>query len=536
MISSLLHRVRLFLLILGSGTLCLGLSASGSPIGISSSESDLFFAGAIPRLQIEMDAAARDSLRKDPREYVPATVTEAATVYSNVAVHLKGSVGSFRPLDDKPALTLDFSRFENGRKFHGLRRIYLNNSVEDPSYTNEKIGSEFFQAAGAPAPRVTRGLIGLNGGTPRLYVLKEGFTEDFLERYFHNISGELYEPGTGHDVDEKLERNSVEFPFDRNRTALKKLADAARENDPAQRWQKLAAALDTRQFLTFMAAEVILGHRDGYCINRNNFRVYHDLDSDKMMFFPHGMDQLLGTADLPWQPNWSGLVAQAVISTPEGAQGYAAVFGALLTNQFKVEKLTARVDELVQELRPVLDNDEFAHVKSAAEVVKDRIAKRRLSLVAQLARPTLRPLEFTAETAHPQGWEIADRPEQGSLEQTQKDGLAALHISTRSESLASWRTTVLLPRGRYTFKDRVRVANVKPLPFGVHQGARLRIGGSVQQTIALTGDSAWQELSTGFEVAPPFAKVELVCELRAAAGEAWFDLSALQILRTDYEN
>jgi spore coat protein CotH len=336
MIPPLFHRVRLFLLILGSGTLCLGPSVIGSPTGIVPSESDLFFAGTIPRLQIQMDAAAQDSLRKNPREYVPATVTEGATVYPQVAVHLKGSVGSFRPLDDMPALTLDFSRFENGRKFHGLRRIYLNNSVEDPSYTNDKIGSEFFQAAGAPAPRVTRSLVRLNGGAPRLYVLKEGFTEDFLERYFHHISGELYEPGTRHDVDEKLERNSVEFPFDRNRTALKKLAAATRETDPAQRWQKLEAALDTRQFLTFMAAEVILGHRDGYCINRNNFRVYHDLDSDKMIFFPHGMDQLLGTADLPWQPNWSGLVAQAVMSTPEGSQGYAAVFGALLTNQFKV--------------------------------------------------------------------------------------------------------------------------------------------------------------------------------------------------------
>jgi hypothetical protein len=79
----------------------------------------------------------------------------------------------------------------------------------------------------------------------------------------------------------------------------------------------------------------------------------------------------------------------------------------------------------------------------------------------------------------------------------------------------------------------VRVANVKPLPFGIHQGASLRIGGSVQQTLALVGDSAWRELSTDFEVAPPMAKVELICELRAEVGEAWFDLSALQILRTD---
>jgi hypothetical protein len=533
MISLFQLGARLCLLLLGGGTLCLATRAVETP----APEDGLFRAGSIPHLRIELDAAA-DSLRKNPREFVSATVTEGAAVYPHVAVHLKGSVGSFRPFDDKPALTLDFSRFQNGRKFHGLRRIQLNNSVEDPSYVNEKIGSEFFEAAGVPAPRVTRALVELNGGAPRLYVLIEGFTEDFLSRHFHNISGEFYEPGAGHDVNEKLERNSVEAPFDRNRAALNHLSAAVQETDPAQRWQKLDTVLDTRQFLPFMAAEVMLGHRDGYCINRNNFRVYHDLDSGKIVFFPHGMDQLLGTADLPWQPNWAGLVAQAVMSTPEGQRGYTATFGLLLTNDFKVEKLTSRVEELVQELRPALDNDEFGKVKAAAAVVKERIEKRKLSLVAQLSRPALKPLEFTADSAHPEAWEIAERPAQGNMDQTEFDGLEALHISARAESLASWRTTVLLPRGRYRFEDRVRVAGVEPLTFGTHSGARLRVGGSARETASLTGDSAWQNLTADFEVGQPMVKVELICELRARAGEVWFDLPALRVLRIDqhYEN
>jgi hypothetical protein len=518
---------------LGSGALCLKAPAAGNATGPSPPEDDLFRAGTIPRLQIELDAAAVKSLRNNPREFVSATVSEGTAVYPQVAVHLKGSVGSFRPFDDKPALTLDFSRFQTGRKFHGLRRIYLNNSVEDPSYVNEILGGEFFQAAGVPAPRVTRALVGLNGGTPRLYVLKEGFTEDFLARHFHRISGELYEPGTGHDVNEKLVRNSVEAPFDRDRAALKNLSAAAQETDPAQRWQKLETVLDTRQFLAFMAAEVLLGHRDGYCINRNNFRVYHDLDGGKILFFPHGMDQLFGTAELPWQPAWAGLVAQAVMSTPEGQQGYAATFGSLLTNEFKVEKLTGRVDELVQELRPALDNDEFARVKAAADVVKDRIVKRKLSLVAQWNRPALKPLEFTADSAHPEDWEIAELPAQGRIDQVKIDGLTTLHILARSKSLASWRTMVLLPRGRYRFEDRVRIAGVEPLPFGTQSGARLRVGGSVRETVSLTGDSSWQDLSCDFEVGQPMSKVELICELRARAGEVWFSLPVLRVLRTD---
>ena len=534
MISTLQRHARPGLVFLGCGLLCLATRAAETPTPAD----DLFRAGSIPHLRIELDATATDSLRKNPREFVSATVTEGAAVYPQVAVHLKGSTGSFRPFEDKPALTLDFSRFQNGRKFHGLRRIHLNNSVEDPSYVNEKLGSEFFEAVGVPAPRVTRALVELNGGTPRLYVLKEGFTEDFLARHFQNVSGELYEPGTGHDVNEKLERNSIESPFDKNRSALKNLSAAAQETNSAQRWRKLETALDTKRFLAFMAAEVMLGHRDGYCINRNNFRVYHDLDSGKIIFFPHGMDQLLGTADLPWQPNWAGLVAQAAMSTPEGEHGYAAVFGLLLTNEFKIKKLTNRVDELVQELRPSLDKDEFDKVKAAAAVVKERIEKRKLSLVAQLSRPALKPLEFTADSAHPDTWEIAEQPAQGNMDQTKLDGREALHISAHAESLASWRTTVLLPRGRYRFEDRVRVAGVEPLPFGTRSGARLRVGGGAREAASLTGDSAWQNLAVDFEAGQPLAKVELICELRARAGEVWFELPALRVLRIDqhYEN
>jgi hypothetical protein len=518
--------------------LCLNASSAGNDEKKLPPESNLFRAGTIPQLQIDLDEAAMESLRKNPRDYVSATVTEGAAVYPQVAIHLKGSLGSFRPFDDKPALTLDFSRFQNGRKFHGLRRIYLNNSVEDPSYANEILGSEFFEAAGVPAPRVTRALVQLNSGKPRLYVLKEGFTEDFLARHFDRISGDLFEPGEGHDVDGKLKRNSVAAPFDPKRAALKNLSAAIQETDPTQRWQKLETTLDIKRFITFMAAEVMLGHRDGYCMNRNNFRVYHDLDSSKIIFFPQGMDQLLGTAELPWQPAWAGLVAQAVMSTTEGRLRYAATFGSLLTNQFNVDKLTVRVDELMQELRPVLSNHEFAEVEAAANVVKERIAKRKLSLVAQINQPALKPLEFMDDSAHPAVWEIADRPTQGKIDQLERDGLMTLHISVDTESLASWRTTVLLPRGQYRFEDRVRVEGVEPLLLGAHSGARLRVDGIAEKTASLTGDSSWQELSFDFRVGQPLAKVELICELRARAGEAWFDLPALRVLRIEkkYEN
>ena len=161
---------------------------------------ELFTNALILQIQIDLPAESIASLRKQPREYVRAAVVEGGNTYSNVGVHLKGSE-SFRTLDDRPSLTLDFSKFAKGQKFHGLRKIHLNNSVEDPSYVNEIIGSEMFRTAGVPTPRATRSLVRINGRARGLYVLKEGFTEDFLSCHFNRISDQLYEPEDGNDVE-----------------------------------------------------------------------------------------------------------------------------------------------------------------------------------------------------------------------------------------------------------------------------------------------------------------------------------------------
>jgi hypothetical protein len=516
---------------------------------------DLFTNGAVQRIRIDLKAADMQSLRQQAREFVPATVSAGAILYSNVAVHLKGAVGSFRPLDDKPAFTLDFCRLLPGRRFHGLRRIHLNNSVEDPSYVNEKLGSELFGAAGVPAPRVSRALVSLNGRPLGLYVLKEGFTEDFLACHFKNVGFDLFEPGDGHDIDQRLKRNTVEVPPQKRasleslgtlpsggssqveapaqtRASLRALAAAALEPDPARRWARLERTLDIQRFVAFMAMEVILCHRDGYCMARNNFRVYHDLDTGKVVFFPHGMDQLLGKADFPCRPFMAGLVARAVLDTPEGKARYEAALHSLFTNLFKTEVLVQRVEQLTRELRPFLSGADFYRLQQETAIVKERVLQRRRNLEEQLSRPPLKPMQFQAGIGRPENWLPVEAPAGGTLERAKgPGGVSALHIVAGPQTLASWRTKALLGPGRYRFEGRARVAGVKPLPSGIHQGAGLRVGGRLRQAPNLVGDSSWQPLAAQFQVENTAREIELICELRASAGEAWFDLDSLRIVR-----
>ena len=204
--------------------------AAEPPPGRSDSSEAFFSNGIIPRLRIELDAAAQSSLRQDSRRYVKATVTDSNTVYRDVGLHLKGGNSSFRQLDSTPCLTLNFNKFVKGQKFHGLDKLHLNNSVQDQTYLNELIGGELFRQAGIPAPRVTHARVQLNGRDLGLYVLVEGFDKTFLRRHFADPHGNLYDGGEATDIFDPLKKTSGNGPNDRS--DLKALADALKAPDP----------------------------------------------------------------------------------------------------------------------------------------------------------------------------------------------------------------------------------------------------------------------------------------------------------------
>ena len=126
--------------------------------------------------------------------------------------------------------------------------MHLNNSVEDPTYLNEYLGSELFRKAGLPAGKVAHARVELNGRDLGLYVLKEGLSEN--GELWKNAQGELYEPELGHDVNEPLR---MVFGNESGRAKLQTLAAAGTQRDSGRGWQAMEKALDARQFGSFMA-------------------------------------------------------------------------------------------------------------------------------------------------------------------------------------------------------------------------------------------------------------------------------------------
>jgi hypothetical protein len=470
------------------------------------------------------------------RPEVKVTVREGGVTYTEVALHPKGSAGSFRPFNNKPAMTLNFSKHKKGQTFHGYSKISLNNSVQDSTYLSEAICREMFVEAGVPAPRVEHATVVVNGQDLGLYVLSEGWGKPFLRRHFKNVDGNLFDSGFVRDITEDLEVNSGDDKD--SRADLDRLVEASSEPVPAKRWERLNEVLDMERFITFVAMEVLTCHWDGYALNRNNYRVFHDRSTGKMVFLPHGLDQTFGVGrsspNSSIQPGMGGLVARAAIGTPMGRKLYLERIASLRATVFQEEKLTNRLWELARRLQPTLAAYSPDAASFHAAMVTDfaeRIGERARSVSEQLASPQ-QPLTFNeAGVARVTGWrriQSRDNPGAAQLDRETTDDGALLRIRmSEAGGVASWRSRVTLESGVYRFEGRVKTKGV-----GTSGGVSLRFSGARVPPIVLEDDE-WALLSFGLQVEDILTEVELICELRSSGGEAWFDEGSLTLVRAE---
>ena len=473
---------------------------------------------AVWPVQIEISAENAAKLRAKPREAVSAKIRVIDAPVHDAKVRLKGQ-GTFQPLDDKPSFTIELGP-DGQEKLHGLTKFHLNNSIEDPGFLKERIGSEMFERAGIPTPRVGHARVTLNERMLGLYVLKEGFTENFLKHHFRGEIGNLYDTGEGKDIDEKME---LEIGGSKEQEELTRLAAAAKDPDPARRWNKLERALDLDRVVSFMAMEIMICHWDGYGLSQNNFRVYYEPNRDKVFFLPAGMDQIFSKADLTWKPNMIGVVARSILETSAGQEAYERKFRNLFETKFQASQITNRIAELVGALQPFLDRNERASIRSEAKHLSEKVIDREISLRTELSLKA-QPPQFEKGVAFLSGWKPFDQPDGGKM----VDEVSGLRIVAGPRTSASWRKTLRLKPGRYIFRGIARTRQVTALPFGVRHGASLRVIGDVAQSKLLMGNNEPTKLECRFEVRQE-QEVTLACELRSGAGEATFEKLILEM-------
>jgi hypothetical protein len=248
-----------------------------------------------------------------PRPYIPATFTltytktirgkTKTTRYGPwaIGVRSKGFYGSFRCLEnDKAGLKLKFESSSN--RISGIKKMTLNNMVQDGSMSHEALSYEVFRSAGIAAPRTGYARVTVNGTYKGMYLNLETYDDVMLEQWFPETD-HLYEGSYGlfYDVSTVENAYSEHYQVDEgdeaNRSDLQNLLDTA--NDFSEGWYaRMSPIANLEQMTRMWALEAYLGHWDGYSqFITNNYFIHFDGNGLATMH-PWGMDQSFNWANL----------------------------------------------------------------------------------------------------------------------------------------------------------------------------------------------------------------------------------------------
>jgi hypothetical protein len=447
-------------------------------------------------------------------------------------MRVKGSVGSFRSIDETPGLTLDGQ--DDVAVFRGLRRIHLDNAVQDPGHLDAAFGAAAFRRMGIESPRVQWATVELNGRDLGWYVLKEGFTAQYALRTGGAAGAVLAEPLAGGDLGGPfdLKAGSTEVQRRQARELWARVGDLSRSEDPEARWQGIDRLLGIRELLDFAATEVVLAHRDGYALARNNYRLV--FSAGRVRWVPWGMDQLLVSDGFTVQPEFSGEALRAL----RQARGFELAWKGAVTRAAAAVLDPSWSETWMRETRdrvaPELRSRERSQLDEGIVELRSRLAGRRQfvsQVLSQWGEPAPAWTNGVLQLSH---WKFFDVPPEGRAESVTNlagVGGSALSLVAGPVTSSSWRAAARLEPGSYRFSGRARTSGVLPLPFGTRQGVALRVLGEGVQSMELVGDNNWRELSVDFRVADQPRILSFVCELRGRAGQVWFDRESLQLLR-----
>jgi hypothetical protein len=494
--------------------------------------SDAFFANhTVPRIRFQLEPDALAALRNKFREYTKATVIEGTNVWRDVGIHLKGQYGTFQGIDGRPSLTLNFDKYQKGQRFHGLDKLHLNNSAQDPSYLCEMIGRQLFGVAGIPTPRASHARVELNGRDLGLFVLVEGYDKKFLERHFSNPNGNLYDSEFRHDITDPLKKSSGRGPDDHS--DLRVLA-AAEEPNHTARLARLARLLDLDRFYTTLALESLIRHHDGYAMGINNYRVYFEANG-RAVFLPTGMDQLFFEPRAGLLPDLRGTLGQAVLGTQAGRRAFRARCVTLFTNLFP--GLSNRVAQARTKLRPMLaelDPKTARHADEAATNLLYRIHERYQQLRNAVFVRAEPPGFDSTGIARLTNWLATVEGGRVTFTETNIAGETSLQMrfgSGGKSAVARWEKLVQLTAGTYRFSAKVLAD--EPVFRGPSPPLGLKIWGLTDVRLETTRpDRQTMELRCTFEVSMEKAgEYVLQCEARARESSVTYRFTDVLLAR-----
>jgi len=264
---------------------------------------------AIHEFNLELPPAGWDALIADPRTYVPGVFHYDGRDW-DVGIRLKGALGSFRALNSgqKCAFKVDFNYFDPAGNFFGIKKLALNNGMQDRSFSSEYLAYKSFGALGVPVPRLGYVSLSVNDQAWGLYMNVEVKDRRFMNMWHEDTSGNLYEgsyanapqggrvhPDFVADRSWAFELDVAGYPGDRG--DIQAVVDRFAVNDPDDLLAAIDQHFDYDELLHLMAMEIFLTHWDGFSANTNNYHMVYTPTTGRFTISPWGTDQTFDPND-----------------------------------------------------------------------------------------------------------------------------------------------------------------------------------------------------------------------------------------------
>jgi len=259
----------------------------------------------------DLETILTDSILSD-YEY-PASFRYVSSLFSDsieqVGFRLRGNTSRYSA---KKSFKVAFNSFISGQKWKGLEKLNLNGEHNDPSIMRSRMSNQLLKYAGVPCSRTSYVRLYVNEEYKGLYLNAEHIDDEFLQRRFiADDEGNLYKCFWGADLTYlgpnplnyseiyELKTNKIQNDYTGLISFIEALNNTSEEEFPCV----IQELFDVDLYLRTLVMEILIGHWDGYAVNKNNFYLYQRPSDGRFVFIEYDMDNTFG---IDWDNvNWA---------------------------------------------------------------------------------------------------------------------------------------------------------------------------------------------------------------------------------------
>ena len=307
------------------------------------------------------------------------TSSAGTETVSNIGFRLRGNTSL---QSAKKSFKISFNTFTSGGMLHGLEKMNLNGEHNDPSILRAKMSWDMLRELGLAGARSSHVELYVNGFFMGVYLNVEHIDEEFVKKRFGPKEGNLYKCLWPADLnylgpdEEDYQAYAGDYRIYDLKTNLQRedysrlvhFVDVLNNWSDADFECEIYRILNVDDYLKMAAVEILLGHWDGYIVNKNNYYLYEHPSTGRMEYLIYDPDNTFG---IDWfGVNWADRnvyeynyedrpLFERMMNVPKYRGQFTAYLNQYVQDYFNANGLVAHAQEVQDLIAPYALLDEF---------------------------------------------------------------------------------------------------------------------------------------------------------------------------------